>query len=136
MNVANVLKWCQVLESGELKQTTGWMRKVVKEDCNGVEYGYCCLGVASFCVFPPADPLAEFAPNSAIWRNPLETCIMPVFTAEKLGVAPQQSVLAGYNDAGTTFAVMAALIRRDVELYISGKPTGVLFLNNGDRYNG
>lgn len=40
-------KWLKALRSGEYKQAKRALKREIQEDGQGIQYGYCCLGVAA-----------------------------------------------------------------------------------------
>lgn len=105
----NAKKWVEALRSGQYQQTQGALHK---------ETGWCCLGVA-------CDLYAKKFPILRNWKSNHEYfdgCALgtPGIVAEWLGLRTtvgsfllsngEYSSLAGMNDAGVRFSVIANLI--------------------------
>lgn len=117
-NPDNMRKFITALRSGEFKQDTGRLRRVLSRNDDGDpnEYGYCCLGVATEVAFRNGVPENFFVrydddddPDNPsgfdmdIWDD--STLTKPV--REWLGIASHNPELTALDDASGLFPASA-----------------------------
>lgn len=113
VNRENVQKWVDALRSGEYQQTRGRLQRT-NPGKRGQPVGFCCLGVACEVLgLPEVDTTGEL--GVVAYDNSWNVGFPPSRIWDEFGVDDDvqlESDLAEMNDAGRTFAEIAAEIER------------------------
>jgi len=119
----NLWSWADALESGKYKQCTSFMVAEIHSKGNvcghddGVDWGYCCLGVAEAVKNPSMGPedLSKY-----IFNGKTETSKLAQETLDYFGLTPEMTnILESANDNGVSFKTISKIVRSHASTLIS-----------------